>query len=150
MRTVIQRVTEASVSVHGELAGRIDGGLLVLLAVRKDDSELDLNWMVRKTVGLRVFPDCNGKMNLNVEQVGGSVLVVSQFTLFGDCSKGMRPSFDLAAAPEMAEKLYLRFVAMLREAGIRTECGVFRADMEVKLVNHGPVTLVLDSKGMVE
>ena len=150
MRAVLQRVRQASVSVDGEVAGRIDRGLLVLLAVAGEDTEADVDWMVRKTVGLRIFSDCNGKMNLNVEQVGGAMLVVSQFTLYGDCRKGTRPSFDRSAPADKAERLYLSFLAKLRQAGVRTECGVFRAHMEVKLINDGPVTLVLDSRGMIE
>jgi D-tyrosyl-tRNA(Tyr) deacylase len=146
MRAVIQRVSRASVKVDGEVVGAIGQGFLVLLAVGKSDEAADTEYLAEKTAGLRVFSDAAGKMNCALADAGGAVLVVSQFTLFGDCRKGRRPSFDEAAAPEMANRLYQEYVDALRRRGVRVETGVFQAMMEVELVNDGPVTLLLDSK----
>ena len=146
MRAIVQRVKEARVEVDGETVGRIGEGVLVLLGAGKDDTEEDAGYLAEKIVGLRIFEDSEGKMNLSVTDTGGAVLVVSQFTLYGDCRKGRRPSFDKAAPPEEAERLYELFVAELRERGAKVETGRFRAMMDVHLVNRGPVTLMLDSK----
>lgn len=146
MRVVIQRVKEARVEVNGETVGEIGKGFLLLLGVGRDDSEADVNYLVDKILGLRVFEDENGKMNLSIKETGGEVLVVSQFTLFGDCRKARRPSFDQAAPPELAENLYTRFVENLKEKGIRIDTGKFGEIMEVHLTNSGPLTLLLDSK----
>ncbi|HKQ33113.1 MAG TPA: D-aminoacyl-tRNA deacylase [Thermodesulfobacteriota bacterium] len=146
MRAIVQRVKEARVEVDGETVGRIGEGVLVLLGAGKDDTEEDAGYLAEKIVGLRIFEDAEGKMNLSVTDTGGSVLVVSQFTLYGDCRKGRRPSFDKAAPPEVAERLYELFVSELKECGAKIETGKFRAMMDVHLVNWGPVTLMLDSK----
>jgi D-tyrosyl-tRNA(Tyr) deacylase len=146
MRAVVQRVSEASVRVEGRVAARIDAGLLVLLGVGRDDSEADADYLADKVVNLRVFPDEAGHMNRSVLETGGAVLVVSQFTLYGDCRRGRRPGFGDAAPPEEANRLYEHFVARVRASGLRTEVGVFRALMDVALVNQGPVTLLLDSR----
>jgi D-aminoacyl-tRNA deacylase len=134
------------VSVGEEVAGRIDGGLLVLLGVAKDDTPVDAEYLSAKIVGLRIFEDENGKMNRSVVEIGGAVLVVSQFTLYGDARKGKRPSFDDAAPPPIANELYQVFVQNVREAGVPCETGRFQAMMQVDLVNDGPVTILLDSK----
>jgi len=146
MRVVAQRVSSASVDVGGETVGAIGKGLLLLVGVTHDDTEADAKWMADKIAGLRIFEDCDGKMNLSVLEVGGSVLSVSQFTLYGDCRKGRRPNFMEAARPELAEPLYETLNRMLREQGLTVETGRFGAMMEVRLVNDGPVTLVLDTK----
>ena len=146
MRAVIQRVSRALVKVDGELTGEIAKGLLVLLGVAQDDSEADANYLAEKVAGLRVFEDETGKMNLSAAEVGGAVLAVSQFTLFGDVRRGKRPSFDAAARPEQAKALYEYFVDRLRACGMRCETGRFQEMMEVELVNSGPVTILLDSK----
>jgi D-tyrosyl-tRNA(Tyr) deacylase len=145
MRACIQRVSEARVTIGGEVTGRIQRGLVVLLGVGAGDGEADVNWLADKIIGLRVFEDDAGKMNRSLQEVGGAMLVVSQFTLYGDCRKGRRPSFTDAAAPELAEKLYDRFVARIREAGIDVATGRFREHMHVSLVNDGPVTLWIDA-----
>ncbi len=145
MRAVVQRVSQASVTVDGECVGAIESGLLILLGVAQDDTPEDANWMAEKIVGLRIFEDDAGKMNLAVTDIGGSLLVVSQFTLLGDCRRGRRPSFVAAAEPERANQLYGLFVERVREQGIPVETGQFRAHMDVALVNDGPVTLLLDS-----
>ena len=147
MRLVIQRVREARVEVDGGCCGSIAAGLLVLVAVAKTDTEADADYLVEKLLGLRIFPDEAGKMNRSVVEAGGSLLVVSNFTLYGDCTKGRRPGFDLAAAPEDARSLYEYFVEKLRAREIRVETGVFQASMCVHLVNDGPVTLLCESKG---
>ena len=146
MRSVVQRVRRAEVRVDGGPVGRIGPGLLVLVGVSGADTEADAAWLADKTASLRIFPDEAGKMNRSVLDAGGAVLVVSQFTLYGDCRKGRRPSFDEAAAPDLANTLYELYVEKLRDAGLRVETGVFQALMDVELVNDGPVTLLLDSK----
>jgi D-tyrosyl-tRNA(Tyr) deacylase len=145
MRAVVQRVSRAEVTVGGESVGKIRMGLLVLLGVAADDSERDADYLVEKVIGLRIFEDEAGKMNLAVGQAGGAVLAVSQFTLYGDVRRGKRPSFDGAAPPERARELYEYFVQRIREAGLSCETGRFRAVMKVELVNEGPVTILLDS-----
>lgn len=146
MRAVVQRVSRASVKVNGEFTGQIAEGLLVLLGVGHDDAESDAAYLAEKIAGLRIFEDDAGKMNRSVTDIAGAVLAVSQFTLFGDVKKGKRPSFDAAARPEQARDLYERFVAAVRALGLRCETGRFQETMEVELVNHGPVTILLDSK----
>ena len=147
MRSVVQRVSRAAVRVDRQVVGEIGPGLLVLLGVAAGDGEEDARWSADKIAQLRIFEDAAGKMNRSVEEVGGGVLVVSQFTLLGDARKGNRPSFVAAAAPEVANALYERVAARLRERGLAVATGVFRATMEVELVNDGPVTLLLDSRG---
>ncbi len=146
MRAVVQRVTRAAVKVSGETVGEIQAGLLVLLAVARQDTESDAHYLAEKIAGLRIFEDEDGKMNRSVSEAGGAVLAVSQFTLFGDVRRGKRPSFDAAAPPDLANRLYEHFVAKIREAGLRCETGKFQAMMEVELVNDGPVTILLDSE----
>jgi D-tyrosyl-tRNA(Tyr) deacylase len=146
MRAVVQRVARAEVRVAGEVVGRIERGLLALVAAGEGDDEKDAAWLAEKVVQLRIFADDAGQMNRGLLEVGGALLAVSQFTLYGDCRKGRRPSFVRALAPEPAERLYEQFVAKARAAGARVETGRFRADMQVELVNDGPVTLLLDSK----
>jgi len=146
MRVVLQRVSQAEVSVSGETIGRIGPGLLALVAVSRWDDENDLVWMARKIVDLRVFDDENGNLNLGLRDIRGQLLVVSQFTLYGDCKKGRRPSYSNAAPPAEAEALYDRFVEIVREAVPDVQTGKFQAAMEVRLVNDGPVTLILDSR----
>lgn len=145
MRAVIQRVKRAKVTVAGEIAGEISKGLLVLLGVGRDDDEAAGDYLAAKTVGLRVFEDADRKMNLAVTDVGGAVLAVSQFTLYGDVRKGKRPSFDDAARPETARALYEYYVGRIRAAGVRCETGRFQEMMDVELVNDGPVTILMDS-----
>jgi D-aminoacyl-tRNA deacylase len=146
MRAVIQRVQSASVCVDGRMMGKIDRGLLVLVGVGKGDGEKDIAYMVSKLPDLRIFEDASGKFNLSLRETGGGMLVVSQFTLYGDCRKGRRPSFTDAAEPAEAKKLYEQLVFKLREQGISVETGEFQAKMEVHLVNDGPVTILLDSR----
>jgi D-tyrosyl-tRNA(Tyr) deacylase len=146
MRAVVQRVSEASVRIDGEVVGRIGAGLVVLLGVGQGDSEADADYLADKVVNLRILADGAGQMNRSVLDAGGDVLVVSQFTLYGDARKGRRPGYSDAAAPEEASRLYDLFVARVRRSGLRVETGVFRAMMEVGLVNHGPVTILLDSR----
>jgi len=145
MRALIQRVSEARVDVAGETVGAIDRGLLVLLGVEKGDTREQVEKLVHKVLHYRVFADEQGKMNCNVQQVGGSLLVVSQFTLAADTQKGLRPSFSSAAAPELAEALYEHFLAALLREQARVETGIFAADMQVHLVNDGPVTFLLET-----
>jgi len=145
LRAVLQRVSEARVRIAGEVVGEIGPGLLVLLGVGQPDAEADARFLAEKSAGLRIFEDADGKMNLSVTETGGSVLVVSQFTLYGDCRKGRRPGFSAAAPPERADRLYQHYVAVLRELGLTVATGVFQAEMKVELVNDGPVTLLLDS-----
>ena len=148
MRAVIQRVSRASVSVDNEVVGRIGKGILVLLGVAQGDDDSSADYLAEKTVGLRIFEDAAGKMNLSVADIGGEVLVVSQFTLYGDVRKGKRPSFDRAARPEDANRLYEHYISRIRAAGLKCEAGRFQAMMEVELVNDGPVTIVIDSEKM--
>ena len=144
MRVVLQRVSRAAVRVDGQTVGAIGRGFVVLTGFAPQDGEAALAWMAEKIVGLRVFTDGEGKMNVPLAEVGGAVLVISQFTLYGDASKGRRPSFTAAAPPEVAEPLYARFVELLRTARVPVETGQFGAVMELELVNDGPVTLVLE------
>jgi D-tyrosyl-tRNA(Tyr) deacylase len=146
MRAVVQRVSRAKVTVAGEITGEIGPGLLVFVGVGHDDTAASADYLAEKIVGLRIFEDDGGKMNRSVAEVGGAVLAVSQFTLYGDVRKGKRPSFDAAARPEMARTLYDRFVSRVRESGVRCETGRFQEMMEVELVNDGPVTILLDSE----
>ncbi len=149
MRAVVQRVSWAQVEVEGKMVGRIDKGLLIFLGVEKEDTIKDLEWMVKKIPNLRIFEDENGKMNESLLNVNGEMLVVSQFTLYGDCRRGRRPSFSSAALPEKAKKMYEDFCEMVKESyNIKVEKGVFQADMKVSLLNDGPVTLLVDSKGV--
>jgi len=145
MRACVQRVSEASVTVAGEIVGRIDRGLVVLLGVTHDDDEKAARYLADKIVDLRIFEDDEGKMNRALADVGGAMLVVSQFTLLGDCRKGRRPSFVQAARPQQAQQLYETFVAAVHTRGIEVATGVFREMMQVALVNDGPVTMLLDS-----
>jgi D-tyrosyl-tRNA(Tyr) deacylase len=146
MRAVVQRVSQASVEVEGQTVGRIDRGMVVLLGVAVDDQPADAEALADKLLGLRIFDDQQGKMNLALAEVEGQVLVVSQFTLLGDCRKGRRPSFTDAAPPELAERLYEHFVELLRSRGVTVATGQFRATMALALVNDGPVTLLVDTR----
>lgn len=146
MRAVVQRVSRAAVKIRGETSGEIGRGLLVLLGVGQDDTRDDADYLAEKAIGLRIFEDPGGKMNLSVSDAGGALLVVSQFTLYGDVRRGKRPSFDAAAPPQQARELYEYFVEKIRTAGLRCETGRFREAMQVELVNEGPVTILLDSK----
>lgn len=145
MRAVVQRVSRASVKVNGEIVGSIEKGLMVLLGVHVDDTEKDLNYIYNKVVGLRIFEDENGNMNLALDEVEGQLLVVSQFTLYGDARKGRRPSFIESARPEKAEVLYEKFLEKAKADGIVCANGIFGAHMDVELINDGPVTILLDS-----
>lgn len=146
MRAVIQRVSQASVSVAGEIHGKIGSGLVVLLGIRHGDNETDLRWLADKIVKLRIFGDQDGKMNLSVADIGGEVLIISQFTLYGDCRKGRRPGFSGAAPPEIAEPLYNKFIEEVKGRRLRVASGTFQAEMAVALTNDGPVTLLVDSE----
>ena len=146
MRAVVQRVTESSVSVNGEVKGSIKNGLMVLLGVETDDGQKDLDYMVEKVSGLRIFDDENGVMNLSVLDVGGEILSISQFTLLGDVRHGKRPSWIRAERPETANEMYMRFNEGLRARGVHVVEGVFQAEMSVDIVNDGPVTILLDSR----
>lgn len=146
MRAVVQRVTNADVKIDGRVNGKIDNGLLVLLGVGNGDTEEDMKYIADKIIKLRIFSDENDKMNLSLEDVGGSMLVISQFTLYGDCSHGRRPYFGNAMEPVSANEMYEKFVAYIREQGIHIETGEFGADMKVSLTNDGPVTIILESK----
>lgn len=145
MRAVIQRVSQAAVRVEGETVGSINTGLLVLLGVHRNDSLSDVEWLASKIAGLRIFEQPGKGMNLSLTEVGGDLLVVSQFTLYGDCRRGRRPSWSRAAPPDLAQNLYREFINRVRDLGLTVETGVFGAEMEVILVNQGPVTLIIDT-----
>lgn len=145
MRAVIQLVSNASVSVNQQIVGAIGPGILVLLGIGRLDSEKDVHYLAEKIATLRIFPDHNGQMNKSVQDVEGELLVVSQFTLYGDCRKGRRPSYNQAAPPETAKRLYLYFVEYIKKFGRPVSCGQFQATMEVKLTNQGPVSIIIDS-----
>lgn len=146
MKAVVQRVKSAKVLVDGRVVGKIDKGLLVFLGIARDDEESDLAFLASKIPDLRIFADTSEKFNLSLKEVGGEILVVSQFTLYGDCRKGRRPSFTEAADPHLAKDLYDRFILRLKEQGIPVQTGEFQATMEVHLINDGPVTLILESR----
>ncbi|PKL86744.1 MAG: D-tyrosyl-tRNA(Tyr) deacylase [Ignavibacteriae bacterium HGW-Ignavibacteriae-1] len=147
MKVVVQRVKSAKVTVEGAITGQIDKGLLLLAGVCQADTPEILDWVCNKIAGLRIFSDENQKMNLSVQDVGGSILVVSNFTVCGNAAKGFRPSFTNAAAPEFAEKMYEKMIAKFREMNIKTEAGIFGAMMDVELINDGPVTVIIEKKG---
>ena len=146
MRAVVQRVLNANVKVNGDTVGKIGKGLLVFIGIGEDDDNKDLEYMVEKILGLRIFEDTNNKMNLSLLDVKGEILVISQFTLYGDVRKGKRPSFSTSAPPDIAENIYNKFIRICKERGIKTEEGIFGADMKVELINDGPVTILIDSK----
>ena len=146
MRIVIQRVSEASVIIEGEIVGRIESGLLVLLGIERGDSQNDAKYLVQKLIDLRIFADADHGMNRSIKDVGGSFLIVSQFTLMGDCRKGRRPNFTQAAPPEEGKILYNYFVQLIEKSGIPVQTGVFGAMMKIHLINDGPVTLILESR----
>ena len=146
MRVVIQRVKEAQVKVAGKTVGQIARGVLIFLGVARDDSQSSADYLIKKITELRIFEDVQGKMNVSAQEAGAQFLVVSQFTLYGNCDKGRRPSFDQAADPLLGEGLYNYFVIQLKAAGAKVETGVFRAMMDVSLINDGPVTFIIDSK----
>lgn len=148
MKAVLQRCLQASVSVDNEIVGSITNGLVILLGVDKDDTQEDLDYLIKKITQLRIFNDDNGKMNLNITQVNGQILSISQFTLLSNTKKGNRPSFTQAALPDMAKKMYEIFNTTLQNNGISVETGIFGADMKVSLINDGPVTIVLDTKNL--
>lgn len=150
MRAVIQRVTSSSVEVEDKIIGEINRGYCVLLGVTHDDTSKDAEWIVNKIIGLRIFEDEEGKLNRSLTDVGGSVLLVSQFTLYGDCRKGRRPSFVKAARPELANELYEKCCSFFKEKGITVQTGKFQANMKVSINNDGPVTLIIDSPGEVK
>lgn len=145
MRAVVQRVSRGSVEIEGNVVGSIKKGLMVLLGVNENDTMDDVNYMAEKVVNLRVFDDEDGKMNYSLLDIKGELLIVSQFTLYGDCRKGRRPNYMAAAKPEKADELYKEFVNACRLQQVKTETGVFQADMQVNIINDGPVTLILDS-----
>lgn len=146
MRAVIQRVSQASVLINNNTTGRIGHGLVVLLGIRTDDTSRDLKWLADKIVHLRIFDDDDGKMNISLADIGGEMLIISQFTLYGDCRKGRRPGYSNSAPPEIAELLYQQFIEEVKSHRITVATGTFRATMKVELVNDGPVTLLLDSE----
>lgn len=149
MRAVVQRVNNASVTVDNKVIGKISHGLLVFLGVGDGDTEADMKYIADKVTGLRIFSDADDKMNLSVTDVGGEILVISQFTLYGDCRKGRRPNFTASMEPKGAEAMYEKFIAYVKEQGINVEHGEFGADMKVNLLNDGPVTLMLDSSKII-
>jgi D-tyrosyl-tRNA(Tyr) deacylase len=149
VKALIQRVTSANVTVNDEIIGEISNGWLVLLGVGRHDDGSEIQKLAEKILGLRLFSDHDGKFNLSVQDIGGSILVVSQFTLYADASRGRRPGFSEAAPPDLAKKLYERFIGVLRDAGISVATGSFGADMKVSLVNDGPVTVMLDSANIL-
>ena len=146
MRLVIQRVLESSVAIDGNVVGKIGRGYMVLCGVEDGDTDADLQYCIKKTVGLRVFEDENGKMNRSIQEVGGEILAISQFTLHGDMRRGNRPSLITAARPELAVLMYDAYCKGLRDAGLHVETGIFQADMKVSLINDGPVTILIDSR----
>lgn len=146
MRTVVQRVSRAQVSIEGTIKGSIDRGLVVFIGISADDSQKDLQWLAEKIVHLRIFEDDAGKMNKSLTDIKGEMLIISQFTLYGDCRKGRRPGFSGAAPPLIAEPYYQEFVKEIKKKGIQVATGTFQAEMQVELVNDGPVTLLLDSE----
>jgi D-tyrosyl-tRNA(Tyr) deacylase len=146
MRAVIQRVSRAAVRIDGEIHGEITHGMVVLLGIRGGDAVSDLQWLVEKVINLRIFEDQQGKMNRSLADIDGEMLIISQFTLYGDCRKGRRPGFSSAAPPEIAEPLYQRFIEEVKNRQVKVATGIFQAAMEVELVNDGPVTLLLDSE----
>lgn len=146
MRSVIQRVRRASVTIDNVIHGSISHGMVVLLGIRSDDTTKNLQWLVEKIINLRIFDDLQGKMNKSLADIEGEMLIISQFTLYGDCRKGRRPGFSAAAPPEIAEPLYQKFIEEVQNRRIRVATGVFQAAMQVELVNDGPVTLLLDSE----
>ena len=150
MRAVLTRVNSASVAIDGQTVGQIGKGFLILLGVGPEDTEKECRYLAEKALGLRVFEDENGKMNLGLEQVGGQVLVISQFTLYGNCRKGRRPSFTDAAGPELGNELYEKFLSVCEELGFPPQHGRFGADMQVESVNDGPVTLILDTDQLMD
>ena len=150
MRAILTRVTSASVTIDGEVVGKIGKGFLILLGVGPEDTDKECRFLAEKALGLRVFEDENGKMNLGLDQVGGEVLVVSQFTLYGNCRKGRRPSFTGAAGPELGNELYEKFLEHCRDLGYPPQHGQFGADMKVASVNDGPVTLILDTDQLMD
>ena len=150
MRAVLTRVNSASVTIDGEVVGKIGKGFLILLGVGPEDTEKECRYLAEKALGLRIFEDENGKMNLGLDSVGGEVLVVSQFTLYGNCRKGRRPSFTDAAGPELGNTLYEKFLSVCEELGYPPQHGRFGADMQVESVNDGPVTLILDTTQLME
>lgn len=145
MRAVVQRVKEAGVKVDNKIVGKISKGLLVFLGVGEEDSEIDLNYLVHKILGLRIFQDENDKMNLSVLDINGEILVISQFTLYGDVRKGKRPSFIKSAHPEIGNRFYEEFITKINESGVKVESGKFGAHMDIDLINDGPVTILIDS-----
>ncbi len=146
MRVVIQRVSQASVTVDGNITGQIDRGLLVFLGIGKDDDQADIGFLADKIVNLRIFPDDDGKMNLSVKDIGGGILLISQFTLFGDCRKGRRPDFTAAGNPQSAGTLYEQMIDTLKTKNLPVQTGIFAAHMDIQSTNDGPVTLLIDSK----
>ncbi len=146
MRAVIQRVKNSSVTVHGSQTGAISKGIVTFLGIHRHDGAKEIDWMVEKIVNLRIFPDSDGKMNISLADINAEMLIVSQFTLYGDCRKGRRPGYSEAAPPEIAEPIYHRFVDEIRKRGINAATGIFQEMMEVTLINDGPVTLLLDSE----
>jgi D-aminoacyl-tRNA deacylase len=148
MRAVIQRVSQATVEVQGVIVGQIDKGLLIYLSIGKGDSEKDALFMAEKVSGLRIFSDDKGKMNINVTDAGGQILLISNFTLHGDCRKGRRPGFDGAQNPEIAQSLYEKTAKLIADKGITVAKGVFGANMQVRSINDGPITFILDSTGL--
>ena len=148
MRAVVQRVTKSSVTVDGKITGKIGKGLMILIGVEKGDTDKDAEYIAKKIFGLRVFDDSEGVMNLNIQDAGGDILAVSQFTLLGDVRKGNRPSYFSAAAPDEANNLYRKVIDLLKEKGIHVEEGVFQAEMSVEIINDGPVTILLESNNL--
>lgn len=146
MRAVVQRVSKASVAVEGQPCGQIAKGMVVLLGIKQGDSSGDVSWLAEKIVHLRIFEDDQGKMNRSLADIGGEMLIISQFTLYGDCRKGRRPGFSSAAPPALAEPLYRQFIENVNKLGIQTATGIFQAEMAVELINDGPVTMLLDSE----